>query len=65
MRIWIAALGEEAVYEADLPSCCRKEARSTGDSFECVSCGAAWQKPLPTEPEECAFAENREQKGAA
>ncbi len=68
VRLWIAALGEEAVYEADLPVCCQRTAGSTGDSFECLSCGAMWQAPLPVEPERDAFMQqglDREQKGAA
>ena len=67
-RLWIAALGEEALYEADLPGCCRRGARSSDDSFECPACGAAWQAPLPVGPEECAFTERAsdgEHKGAA
>ena len=32
---WIAALGEEVVYEADLPACCARTARSVEGSFEC------------------------------
>ncbi len=67
---WIAALGEEVVYEADLPACCRSEASSAGgheDSFECLVCGAMWQAPLPVCPEEDAFArrEPEERRGAA
>ncbi len=67
-RLWVAALGEEALYETDLPGCCRRSARSTDDSFECPACGALWQAPLPVEPEECAFTERAsdgERKGAA
>jgi DNA-binding helix-hairpin-helix protein with protein kinase domain len=67
-RLWIAALGEEALYEVDLPGCCRRSARSFDDSFECPACGAAWQAPLPIESEECAFTERAsdgERKGAA
>ncbi len=67
-RLWIAVLGEEALYEEDLPGCCRRSARSFDGSFECPSCGATWQAPLPVEPEECAFTEpasDGERKGAA
>jgi hypothetical protein len=67
-RLWVAALGEEALYEEDLPSCCRRSARSFRDSFECPACGAAWQVPFGAEPEECAFTErasDRKRKGAA
>lgn len=68
-RLWLAALGEEALYEEDLPGCCRRSARSHNASFECPACGAAWQAPLPVEPEECAFAErgsdDERRKGAA
>jgi hypothetical protein len=62
---WIAALGEEVLYEEDLPACCRRTARSYEDSFECPVCGAMWQKPLPLEPEGDAFAEREERRGAA
>jgi len=65
-RTWIAALGEEVVfYETDLPACCRRSARGVEDDFECPSCGAIWQAPLPVETEEDAFAEPRERRGAA
>jgi hypothetical protein len=67
-RNWIAALGEEvALYEADLPACCQRSARGSDDSFECPSCGAVWQVPLPVEPEGDAFMqrETEERKGAA
>ena len=37
---WIAALGEEVVYEADLPACCARTAWADDDSFECPDCGA-------------------------
>lgn len=73
-RVWMAALGEEALYEADLPGCCQRSvgsariAKSLDDYFECPACGAAWQAPLAIEPEECAFTERTsdgERKGAA
>jgi hypothetical protein len=67
-RTWIAALGEEVVlYEVDLPACCQRSARGSGDSFECLSCGASWQAPLSVEPEEDAFGRRdvEERKGAA
>jgi hypothetical protein len=67
-RTWIAALGEEVLYEADLPACCRRSARgSSGESFECPSCGALWRAPVPFEPEGCAFTESdaQERRGAA
>jgi hypothetical protein len=67
-RTWIAALGEEVfLYEADLPACCRRSARGSGDSFECPSCGAVWQAPVSVEPEGDAFMqrETEERKGAA
>ena len=65
-RAWIAPLGEEVLYEVDLPACCRRSARSSrGGSFECISCGAIWQEPLPVEPEEDAFGETEERRGAA
>ena len=67
-RTWIAALGEEVLYEADLPACCRRSARgSSGESFECPSCGALWRAPVPFEPEGCAFTESdaEERRGAA
>jgi DNA-binding helix-hairpin-helix protein with protein kinase domain len=68
VRTWIAALGEEVVlYEADLPACCQRSARGSDDSFECPSCGAVWQAPLPVEAEEDAFGQRdtEERKGAA
>jgi hypothetical protein len=73
-RMWMAALGEEALYEADLPGCCQRSvssaqsAKSLDDYFECPACGAAWQAPIAVEPEECAFTERAsagERKGAA
>ena len=64
-RTWIAALGEEVLHEVDLPACCQRSARSSDDSFECPSCGAIWQVPLPVEPEGCAFTDLEERKGAA
>ncbi len=68
VKLWMAALGGETLYEQDMPGCCKREARNSEDSFECLSCGAAWQAALTAEPEECAFAEERteeERKGAA
>ena len=62
---WIAALGEEVVYAEDLPACCRRTARDYDGSFECPVCGAMWQEPLPLQPEEDAFAEREERRGAA
>lgn len=62
---WIAALGEEVVYEEDLPSCCRRSARGGDRSFECPVCGAMWQEPLPVHAEEDAFARREERRGAA
>lgn len=73
-RMWMAALGEEALYEADLPGCCQRSVssarsvKSLDDYFECPACGAAWQAPVAVEPEECAFTERAsdgERKGAA
>lgn len=65
MQMWIPNLGGETTYEADLPACCRRSARGSRDSFECSSCGAAWQAPQPTEPEHDAFTAQQEHKGAA
>jgi hypothetical protein len=67
VRTWIAALGEEVLHEADLPVCCQRSARGSDESFECLSCGAMWQAPLPVEPEGCAFVESDAEgrKGAA
>ena len=62
---WIAALGEEVVYEEDLPACCRRSALHYEDSFECPVCGAMWKDPLPLQPEEDAFAQRDERRGAA
>ena len=67
-RTWIAALGEEVVlYEVDHPACCRRSARGSEEAFECPSCGAVWQAPLPVEVEEDAFVRGAEEerKGAA
>jgi hypothetical protein len=67
-RTWIAALGEEVVlYEVDLPACCRRSARGSEEAFECPSCGAVWQAPLPVEVEEDAFVRGgeEERRGAA
>ena len=69
-RLWVAELGEEILYEEDLPGCCRKSAHGFEDySFECHGCGATWRTALPVaEPEECAFTEREggeERKGAA
>ena len=72
--VWMAVLGGEALYEADLPACCQRSvtsarsAESLDDYFECPACGAAWQAPAAVEPEECAFTERAsdgEHKGAA
>ena len=63
--VWIAALGEEVRYEEDLPACCRRTASEHDRSFECPGCGAMWQKPLPLEPEQDAFAQPGERRGAA
>ena len=62
---WIAALGEEVGYEEDLPACCRRSALHYGGSFECPVCGAMWREPLPMQPEEDAFAQREERRGAA
>jgi hypothetical protein len=62
---WIAALGEEVVYEEDLPACCRRSALHYEDSFECPACGAMWREPLPVQPEGDAFAQPEERRGAA
>ncbi len=70
----MASLGEEALYEVDLPGCCQRSAGSANsagsfdDSFYCPVCGAEWRASLAVEPEECAFTErasDRERKGAA
>jgi hypothetical protein len=68
VRTWIAALGEDVVlYEVDLPACCRRSAVGSGYSFECPSCGAVWQAPIPVEADEDAFGQRdkEERKGAA
>jgi tRNA(Ile2) C34 agmatinyltransferase TiaS len=67
VRLWMAALGGESVYEADLPACCQRAASGGEPSFECPSCGAMWQEPLPVEPEGDAFVRvsERERRGAA
>jgi hypothetical protein len=62
---WIAALGEDVVYEEDLPACCRRSARHYEQSFECPVCGAMWREPLPLQAEEDAFSQREERKGAA
>lgn len=67
MRLWVSEIGEEVIYEQDLPDCCRREGRGAEDEFECLVCGARWQAALSVEPEECAFTERapQERKGAA
>jgi hypothetical protein len=67
VRLWVSELGEEVIYEQDLPACCNRDAHNSEDDFECFSCGARWQAAVPVEPEECAFIERaiRERKGAA
>ncbi len=62
---WIAALGEEVVYEEDLPACCRRSAIHYDESFECPACGAMWREPLPLQPEQDAFVQREERRGAA
>ena len=73
-HMWMATLGDEALYETDLPGCCQRSlssarsAKSLDDYFECPACGAAWQASIAVEPEECAFtqrASDGERKGAA
>ncbi len=68
--VWMAALGEEILYEEDLPTCCCSEASSARGqerSFECPACGAMWQTALPVQPEEDAFSQHglEERRGAA
>jgi hypothetical protein len=63
--VWIAALGEEVFYEEDLPACCQRTARENERSFECLVCGAMWREAIPVEPEEDAFAQREERRGAA
>lgn len=69
VRLWIASLGDETLYETDLPACCERTAHGAEDTFECPSCGAVWQEPQPGWNEEDAFmdrsSERRERKGAA
>jgi hypothetical protein len=63
--VWVAALGQEVLYQEDLPACCRRSALHYEDSFECPVCGAMWKEPLPLQPEEDAFAQRDERRGAA
>jgi hypothetical protein len=67
LRTWIAPLSEEVLHDVDLPACCQRSARGSDNSFECPSCGAIWQAPLPVEPEEDAFGgrDAEERRGAA
>ena len=67
MRLWMPAFGGEVSYEADLPACCARSARSVGeDAFECPSCGAMWRAAVPVEPEHDAYSESSsERRGAA
>lgn len=67
MRLWVSELGEEVMYEQDLPDCCRRDSRGSEEAFECLSCGARWNAAVPVETEECAFMERviQERKGAA
>ena len=61
---WIAALGEEVVYEEDLPACCKRSAIHYDESFECPACGAMWRGPLPPQPVEDGLAPREERRGA-
>jgi hypothetical protein len=63
--VWIAALGEEVLYEEDLPSCCRRSAHEQDRSFECPVCGAMWREAIPVEPEHDAFTTRREERRGA
>ena len=63
--VWIAALGEEVLYEEDLPACCQRTAHGQDRSFECPGCGAMWREAIPVEPEEDAFTQREERRGAA
>ena len=63
--VWIAALGEEVLYEEDLPACCQRTAHDQVRSFECPVCGAMWREAIPVEPEEDAFSQREERRGAA
>ncbi|MGB3634712.1 MAG: hypothetical protein WA982_11780 [Rubrobacteraceae bacterium] len=67
VRLWVSELGEEVIYEQDLPACCRRDSRGSEEAFECFVCGARWQAVVPVETEECAFMERaaQERKGAA
>ena len=78
VNLWMSALGGEALYEQDMPDCCRceaRESRNSEDFFGCLSCGAVWQAAPTAESEECGFAErfagrfeehtDEERKGAA
>lgn len=58
MRLWVSDFVQEVRYEEDLGACCRREARGSGDGFECLECGARWRAALPVEAEECAFMEH-------
>lgn len=75
MRLWMPAFGGEVSYEADLPACCARSARSVaGDvaegaeaEFECPSCGAMWRAATPVEAEHDAYYSESasERRGAA
>lgn len=67
VRLWVSELGEEVIYEQDLPACCHRDAHGSEERFECIACGARWQVAVPVETEECAFMERatQERKGAA
>ena len=71
MKLWMPALGGESLYEEDLPACCARDARAAAhsgdDAFECASCGAMWQRPIPVDAEDDGFStEQREaRRGAA
>jgi hypothetical protein len=58
-------LGEEVLYEEDLPACCQRTAHDQVRSFECPGCGAMWREAIPVEPEEDAFSQREERRGAA
>lgn len=48
-RLYVSRGGDEALYESDLPSCCRRAAWGAEGGFVCPTCGAEWGQELAGE----------------